>query len=181
MHSIVWGSKNKDSRGRMIEKIKNDYVLNKLNDGWHTHFHTQTGNFSSIDLTISEPQIIHNFRCELLESLYNSDHLPIVISISYNNSNLEYQNEYARCKIQDENWEHSKNLTNTANTELPENKNITEIVETFAETITHMPIINSVITKFKKGKKTASWWSKKCELAKKKPRNAAGKQKSRKI
>ena len=76
----LWGNDHADRRGQTIEDflLHNNVVL--LNDKSMTHFHIQTNTFSSIDLTITSAQTSDNFTWHTMDSLYGSDHYPIIVS-----------------------------------------------------------------------------------------------------
>ena len=61
-HNPLWGSVRLDPRGRLVESFLNDSETVLLNDGSPTYLNTGTGNFSSIDLSISSPALAVQFR-----------------------------------------------------------------------------------------------------------------------
>ena len=80
-HSTLWGCSNTNTRGKIIETLlfNNDLIL--LNSSSSTHFNVATGNFSSIDLSISTPTIAHKFTWSVYSTPQRSDHFPITITI----------------------------------------------------------------------------------------------------
>ena len=74
-----WGNVISNRRGQVLEHfiLENRIVL--LNDGSHTHFHTQTGTSSAIDLTLASPDIAATMDWNVEEDLHGSDHHPIII------------------------------------------------------------------------------------------------------
>lgn len=81
-HNPIWGSDKIDSKGQIVETIVNDLNLSILNTpNSHTHFTTSSGNFSSIDLTISTPNIQANLHWKPHDDLCSSDHFPLIIGL----------------------------------------------------------------------------------------------------
>ena len=82
-HNILWGSDHIDTRGRLIERILNNYNLCLLNDNSPTYLHPATGSFTNIDLSICHPSIFLDFTgWGVYSELCGSDHFPILISTS---------------------------------------------------------------------------------------------------
>ena len=68
-----------NSRGRLIDDILATIDLSLLNDGSPTHYHLQTNTESCIDLTLISPDAIMDLTWSVSEDLYSSDHYPIII------------------------------------------------------------------------------------------------------
>ena len=83
-HNPLWGSDHLDSRGKLFEKIINDYNLCLLNEGNPTHFSLQHRTFSCIDLTITSPSIAACFEWSVSDDLHGSDHFPIFLTLLSN-------------------------------------------------------------------------------------------------
>lgn len=81
-HSGFWGSAHTDARGRIIE----DFILSNnvclLNTGKSTYCSPITGKKSSIDLSFSSPSVFSNFKWDVIDNPYGSDHLPVLISLT---------------------------------------------------------------------------------------------------
>lgn len=78
--SNLWGCPTTDVRGRKIENILYNQAISVLNDGRPTHYHVQTGSYSTIDLSICSSDIFDDLNYEVLDSTFSSDHFPIKIS-----------------------------------------------------------------------------------------------------
>lgn len=83
-HNVLWHSDYTDSSGRYLEDIFDSLTI--LNTGSPTHLCARTGNFSIIDLTVSEPRLVPYLSWETLSDLHGSDHFPIIIR-----TNLQHQ------------------------------------------------------------------------------------------
>ena len=78
-NNIIWGSKTIDKRGRCIEEFIDNNNLVLLNTGEGTRYNVNTGEFSTIDLTLCDAQIASDLTWNPHPYLYSSDHLPISI------------------------------------------------------------------------------------------------------
>ena len=76
-HNVLWGSKDNDHRGELVENFitKNDICL--LND--KSHLDSGKGTFSSIGLSLSHPSIFLDYDWSVCEDKHRSDHFPIII------------------------------------------------------------------------------------------------------
>lgn len=156
-HNQHWGSKDRDTRGKYIEKVvENEFII--LNDGPPTHFCARTGQLPSIGLTICEPSIAHKIDWKTLPHLYGNDHFPILISIPRENQQVNNVHKI-QWKHDQGDWKLFKTLTKITDA------NFTDI-NAAVENITNKIIeaANQTIPK-KKNKITRSvpWWNDKCQ------------------
>lgn len=79
-HNVMWGSRQNNSRGKILESIINDWNLNILNDGSHTHFSVGNNSYSAIDISFGSPCLSNQFSWTVHTDLCSSDHFPILIS-----------------------------------------------------------------------------------------------------
>ena len=100
-HNILWGCKDNNPKGNIIEDFitKNDLCL--MNDKSHTYLHPITGNFSSLDLSMCHPSLLLDFDWTVSEDQHGSDHFPVIIE-SVNNSTDDHN---AKWKLNKANWE----------------------------------------------------------------------------
>ena len=97
-HNILWGNKENNSKGELIE----NFITN--NDIWHksnTYMHYPTGSFSSIDLSCCHPSLFLDFNWSVCKDQHHSDHFPIIIKS--NTSTVEDHNP--KWKLNKANWE----------------------------------------------------------------------------
>ena len=78
-HNILWGSKDNDPRGDLIEDFitQNDICL--MNDISNTFLDSGKGTFSALDLSICHPSLYLDYEWSVCEDQHGSDHFPIVI------------------------------------------------------------------------------------------------------
>ncbi|XP_072377808.1 uncharacterized protein [Diabrotica undecimpunctata] len=157
----MWGSSNTFGRGKMIENIIINSNLNYLNTGSSTYFHIQTGTLSSIDLSICNPELSTYLTWKTLESLYGSNHFPILIS---NNDNSQRQSQI-KWKITHADWD-------LFNLIVKEQRNEISFMNSADEDLNML--INCIITSAEKcigkyyfdpSKKYVPWWNESCKLA----------------
>ena len=111
-HNILWGSKENNSRGELIENIITNNDICLMNDKSCTYMHYPTGSFSSIDLSLCHPSIFLDFNWSLCNDQHHSDHFPILIES--NTSTVEDHNP--KWKLNKANWEVFQSLcTETIN------------------------------------------------------------------
>ena len=78
-HSPIWGNKNTDQKGKFVEKLLDDFNLCIFNDKTPTYFHFPTGSRTSIDLTIGSPNLVLDYKWQVCNDLYESDHYPVIL------------------------------------------------------------------------------------------------------
>jgi exonuclease III/ribonuclease HI len=100
-HSDSWGCTNTDGAGERIEELINRHTLCLLNDDSHTYLHPATKTFHNIDLSICSPSLLLDLEWKVLSDLYGSDHFPIVIKLSGNDT-AENQERWV---LKRANWE----------------------------------------------------------------------------
>ena len=111
-HNILWGNKENNSRGELIENIITNNDICLMNDKSYTYMHDPTGSFSSIDLSLCHPSIFLDFNWSVCNDQHHSDHFPILIES--NTSTVEDHNP--KWKLNKANWEVFQSLcTETIN------------------------------------------------------------------
>lgn len=82
MHTpLFWGSEKTDTRGQIIENFllsNNNICL--LNTGKATYCSPSSRKMSCIDLSFCSSSVFMDFKWDVLNDPYGSDHLPILIS-----------------------------------------------------------------------------------------------------
>ena len=100
-HNILWGNKENNSRGEIIENFITNNDICLMNDKSYTYMHHPTGSFSSIDLSLCHPSLFLDFSWSVCKDQHHSDHFPIVIQS--NTSTVEDHNP--KWKLNKANWE----------------------------------------------------------------------------
>ena len=77
-HHTLWGCENVNNRGQQLEDLilKNELIL--FNDKSHTYFHSASGTFTSIDLTLCSPSLFLDLL-ECCPDPCGSDHFPLLL------------------------------------------------------------------------------------------------------
>ena len=100
-HNVLWGSKDNDPRGDLIEDFitQNDICL--MNDKSNTFLDSGKGTFSALDLSICHPSLYLDYEWSVCEDQHGSDHFPIVIE-SIKTSEEDHN---PRWKLNKANWD----------------------------------------------------------------------------
>ena len=77
-HNIIWGCKEINQKGKILEGIvyKNNSCI--LNRSTQTHINPSSGNTSAVDLTMYDPSIYIDFSWQVHENTCGSNHFPIL-------------------------------------------------------------------------------------------------------
>ncbi len=78
-HNILWGCKDTNKKGELIEDFLSDHNLSIFNDKSSTYLHPATGSYSSLDLTLCHPSLYLDFTWKVGDDLCGSDHFPIFL------------------------------------------------------------------------------------------------------
>lgn len=164
-----------NDRGKIIEAILDSNTL--LNNGAPTHFSTQHGTFSTIDLTLCDPRITSILHWDIIPSLNGSDHFPAIISNLLKTDTP--QTKPTGWKLKTADWgkfttEISKEnlyLEQTDDINIKTNHFITKLKEIATNTIG--------IKKLNNNKRSVPWWNKKCYEAIKNNNKALNKYRKR--
>ena len=81
-HNTLWHCNNTNAKGRVVERILEDFNISLLNDDSPTHFTSFTNTTSIIDLGICSSHIFPEFQWNVLKELHGSDHFPIVLKLT---------------------------------------------------------------------------------------------------
>jgi len=81
-HSPIWGWRNQDHRGRLIEDFIANNNLYLLTDTSHTYLHPATGSSSAIDLSLCSASITPQFTWAVHDDLCGSDHYPLIVKLT---------------------------------------------------------------------------------------------------
>ena len=80
MHIITCGVvRITDTKGHIVEEFLVDNNLCLFNDDTPTYLHPATGSLTSIDLTLSSPNIFLDFNWQVEEEQWGSDHYPVIL------------------------------------------------------------------------------------------------------
>ena len=108
-HHTLWGCEDVNNRGQQLEDLilKNDLIL--LNDKSHTYFHSASGTFTSIDLTLCSPSLFLDFSWKVGPDPCGSDHFPLLLE----NDGPPSLERVQRWKLAKANWDQFQHLCST--------------------------------------------------------------------
>lgn len=171
-HHFYWGSAKCDTRGKSIAEWLDDHSdILLLNNGQPTHFNSNTGNTSNIDLTLASQNISSYFEWNALDDLYDSDHFPIFIKTSMS-QNLQNNNICLpkKWKYDKADWLMFSELVNQNILELPSPLSMPDypinyIIEKFTGIILQAANLSIPKTTGHIRKNNLPWWNDDCNVA----------------
>ena len=78
-HHTLWGCEDVNNRGQQMEDLILQNYLLFFNDKNHTYFHSASGTFTSIDLTLSSSSLFLDFSWKVGPYPCGNDHFPILL------------------------------------------------------------------------------------------------------
>lgn len=137
--NTAWGCAHTDHRGQLIEEFLEDEALILLNNNEPTRHNVSNGNFSAIDLSITNTNSSTLFDWQVLTAYSDSDHWPI--GIQYHN-HVNPKKHSIKWNIKNANWELFSEKIDYELTQNPFNLNINvnqleidSIITSFTNTI----------------------------------------------
>ena len=108
-HHTLWGCEDVNNRGQQLEDLilKNDLIL--FNDKSHTYFHSASGTFTSIDLTLCSPSLFLDFSWKVGHDTCGSDHFSILLE----NGGPPCLERVQRWRLAKANWDQFQHLCST--------------------------------------------------------------------
>ena len=104
-HSNVWGCRDTDQKGRIIEDVINRNNLLLYNNKAYTYLHPGTGTYSAIDLTLADASIFLDYSWKVHDDTCGSDHFPIILE----NSGPKLDEKIPRWNLRRAKWHEFKN------------------------------------------------------------------------
>ena len=108
-HHTLRGCGDVNNRGQQLEDLilKNDFIL--FNDKTHTYFHSASGTFISLDLTLFSASLFLDFSWKVGPDPCGSDHFPLLLE----NDGPPSLERVQRWKLAKENWDQFQHLCST--------------------------------------------------------------------
>ena len=78
-HNMIWGCRDNNPRGDIVDNFIQSHDLCLLNDGSQTYLHPGHGTFSAIDLSLCSPAINTELSFQVASDTFGSDHFPIIL------------------------------------------------------------------------------------------------------
>ena len=156
----LWDSDAVNSRGRLMASFIEDEDLEVLNSGDVTYFHSPTGIFTAIDLSLCSSNVYLNFNWSVLPDLYGSDHFPILLQ----SVDSVPQSRPPRWRLDRADWHLFADLSVPART-VEEMPSCDEATQYFTDVL-HSAAIRSVPrTSGRFAKRPVPWWNAACTEA----------------
>ena len=119
-HHTLWGCRDINSYGKIVDQLITQENLCILNDNSQTYLHPGTGSTSAIDLSLCDPSIYMDYTWKVNDDLCGSDHYPILLQSKHSIS--EGKNQHWQLHKAD--WEGFQELCET-NLTITQFENIT--------------------------------------------------------
>lgn len=156
----LWDEGATNPRGVLIASFIEDEGLEVLNNGDITHFHSQTGTFTSIDLSLCTSNCLLDFSWRVLPDLYGSDHFPILIE----SLDSEPRSRLPRWRLDRANWQRYTDLTSTIRP-LSDFGSCDEAATYFADFLRSAALQSVPRTSGQFPKRPVPWWNENCSNA----------------
>ena len=101
----VWGCRDTDQRGRIIEDVINRNNLLLYINKSYTYLHPGTGAYSALNLALADASIFLDYSCKVHDDNCGSDHFPILLE----NSGSELDDKIPRWNLKRAKWDEFKN------------------------------------------------------------------------
>ena len=186
-HNNVWGCRDTDQKGRIIEDVINRNNLLLYNNKSYTYLHPGTGTYSAIDLTLADASIFldyyyyyyffkyiyflqKNYSCSAVISTHSedyswkvhddtcgSDHFPIILEFS----GPELDDKIPRWNLRRAKWDEFKNSC-ILKLKTDANDTVEDNITYFSKTLISIAEESIPITSFNK-KYNKSWFNDDCK------------------
>ena len=154
-------------RGTLLASFIEDEGLEVFNSGDVTHFYSQTGTFTSIDVSLCTSDCLLDFHWRVLPDLYGSDHFPILLE----SLDTEPQTRPSRWSLDRANWQYFTELTSHIR-QFSDFTDCNEAATYFTDAL-HASAIQSIPrTSGHFPKRPVPWWNRTCTDAIKEKRAA---------
>jgi len=158
-HSPLWGNSDTNPRGLQIEKLLQDHSIYLLNNRENTYFHEPSGTFHALDLALCSPSTFTSLNFTVENNLYNSDHFPLIVTLSDQYScSTERPRTY---KLHQADWEKFTILAEL-NADMICTQDINEATENITRAIVKAADISIPRTSLKPPKYPKPWWNSDC-------------------
>ena len=97
--SSIWRELTTDVGGKMLEELLLEEDIALLIDKSPTHYHIQTGTYSTIDLSITSADCLGDFSYKAVQDLHDSDYYPIQLMLEGEYSKQDTVERYNTAKV----------------------------------------------------------------------------------
>lgn len=156
----LWDEDVINPRGTLIASFIEDEDLEVLNSGDVTHFHSATGTFTSIDLSLCSSSIFLEFRWSVLSDLYGSDHFPIIIK----SDDSVPQPRLPRWRLDKADWQLFSDLSVPSRL-LSDMENCDTAAQYFSDLLHSAGLQSIPRTRGRFPKRPVPWWNADCTAA----------------
>lgn len=160
----LWGENIINEKGQIFENLITSSNISLMNSQAKTHYHIQTGTYTTIDLSICSSDCLLDFDHTVLGSLHGSDHYPIRIKANSDEGPVTYS---GRLKTEKADW---KTFTCLTEHYQPPNQSLELDVKHLNDFIIETAEKCMPTSVGNPNKIPVPWWSQECEDAKRERR-----------
>ena len=155
--SILWGSNTTNIKGKIIENLIYNENLIVLNDGTYTHLSTHNS-LTNVDIAMCNAQLAPYVSWSVTNSLYASDHFPILIKVGIYSNQNKYK-PFPKYKLDGANWGKFQMRCTEQNRRCNYSRNINSEAARIVKIIRFAANTSISQTKHSYMKKSIRWWN----------------------
>ena len=157
-HNTLWSSSHTDPAGEVLENIMTTNDLGLLNDS------VPTRDKAVLDLTLTHPEILLDFESTVLKHTHESDHHPVIISLT---GEVDDTERIPRWNVKKANWPNFKDMATaelTPDLFLSEDGIGEDKMKTFTEKLIEIATDNIPQTSpYHQYRTSKPWWDEECQ------------------
>lgn len=166
-HHPIWGCPVSDCFSSNLIELMDDYNLCLLNDGSPTRSVSPLQNPSAVDLSFSSPSLASQLFWSVLPNSHGSDHFPILISTSFQNSTSPPLPPLLKYRLANADWNTFSSILDFKVAEFPpvDNHNYLLLYSKLVDAIIETADSIIPLKKTFSGIPSPPWWDSECTSA----------------
>lgn len=162
-HNPLWGSKNKDRNGIVVEDMLDKHNLVIINDGRPTRCQVGSGRFSHLDLAFTSAEIARTGQWDVMdESTMGSDHFPVWIKFGVDMQLGGSNGGAGRFNYQRADWDLFLEHMSTGIEEVDDQGNTEDWSKSFSNVVKNAAEKAIPIKRQRERNKMVPWWNQDC-------------------
>ena len=157
----MWDGGASNSRGILTASFIENEGLELLNTGDVTHFHSQMGTFTSIDLSVCTSNSLLDFTWRVVPDSYSSDHFPILLD----SVDSEPRSRPPRWRLDWSDWQRFTDLIISSVRLLADVGTCNDAAANFTDVLHSAAVLSIPKTSDRFPKRPVPWWNADCTAA----------------